>query len=546
MTNAFWGSYERTIARWFEKAEKQDVVRRIWSKDTALWTSDPAGRKEALARLGWLAAPALMKEKVAELESFADEIKNAGFTKAVLLGMGGSSLAPEVFQRVCGSKKGNPDLFVLDSTDPERVKDIEAALDPAKTLFIVSSKSGGTIELVSFFKYFFDRMKNLNGEKAGSQFVAITDPGSPLEDLAKKNGFRKIFLAPEDVGGRFSALTYFGLVPAAIIGVDIGQILKSASALAEAASADFDIEDNPAVPLGIGMAVLAEEGRDKLTILSSVGLESFADWAEQLVAESSGKEGFGIVPITHELIGRPGQYGQDRFFVALVSDADAGLEKKLEALRSAGHPVLSLTMKGSYDLGAELFRWEFATALTCALLKVNAFDQPDVQSAKERTRTLLKKIERGEKIQAPQTQTDLEVFWSGLNNGDYIGILAFLPDRSQIKKELQNLQLGLRELTGKAVTLGWGPRYLHSTGQLHKGGPSSGAFIMITAKHASDLPIPGEKYGFRELEQAQALGDLEALVAGGRRVVHFELENVSAEALQRLSVTLAASLRSTD
>jgi len=296
------------------------------------------------------------------------------------------------------------------------------------------------------------------------------------------------------------------------------------------------------------MAVLAEEGRDKLTILSDPKLESFADWAEQLVAESSGKEELGIVPVTHEKIERPGVYGDDRFFVALSMEgnADPGLTKKLQALRDAGYPVLVLHLKEAYDLGAEFFRWEFATALSCALLKVNAFNQPDVQAAKDKTKTLLKKSEQGEKILAPKSETDLDAFWNELGDHDYIGILAFLPDREEIKKELQGLQLELRHLTKKAVTLGLGPRYLHSTGQLHKGGPNSGVFILITARHAEELPIPGEKYGFKTLEWAQAIGDLEALKSKGRRVVHLELEDLSVESLKDLSAVIKNSIRARD
>ena len=547
-TNAFWGSYGKTIQNWFEKVEKQDVIRRIWAKDVSLWTKDAAGQKEAASRLGWLAAPKLMKEKAAELEAFAGEIKAVGFTKVLLLGMGGSSLAPEVFQKVFGAKKGFPELLVLDSTDPLRVQDMEAKLDLPKTLFIVSSKSGGTIELVSFFKYFFEKVKALSGENAGQQFVAITDPGSPLEELAKKNDFRRIFLAPADIGGRFSALTYFGLVPASLIGIDIGKILDRAIAMAEEVSVDFDIEQNPAAALGIGMAVLAEEGRDKLTLVSDEGLESFGDWAEQLVAESSGKDDLGIVPVAHEALERPGIYSNDRFFIALILESEEASThtKKLQAFRDAEHPVLVLTLKDKYDLGAEFFRWEFSTALACALLKVNAFNQPDVQSAKDKTKSLLKKIEAGETIAPPKAEVDLETFWNDLDEGDYIGILAFLPDREELRKSLEALQADLRNVTHKAVTLGFGPRYLHSTGQLHKGGGNNGVYVFITVKHAQELSIPGEKVGFKALEWAQAIGDLEALEAKGRRVVHFELENSSEESIKNLSATIASSVRARD
>ncbi|HXV18779.1 MAG TPA: glucose-6-phosphate isomerase, partial [Candidatus Omnitrophota bacterium] len=522
------------------------LVKRIWEKDATVWKKGPEAQKEIVARLGWLDAPKLMKKKVAELTKFSDEIKAAGFSHVLLLGMGGSSLAPELFANAFGSAEGSPELLVLDSTDPGRVSDLEKKIDLAKTLFIVSSKSGGTIELMSFYKYFYEKVKAVQGEKAGQQFVAVTDPGTPLEELAKKTGFRKVFLAPEDVGGRFSALTYFGLLPAALIGADVEKILASAQAAAASISPETAISENTAAVLGVGMAVLAEEGRDKLTIVTSPGLESFGDWAEQLVAESSGKEDVGILPVVREKLDAPSVYGNDRFFVAVLSD-DADNKTvltKLQAFQKAGHPVLTLKMKDAYDLGAQFLIWEFATSVACALLKVNTFDQPDVQAAKEKAKEILKVVQSGGQLPQGESKATVESFGEDVEPGDYIGILAFLPDRENIRKTLEELQIEIRKKTKRAVTLGIGPRYLHSTGQLHKGGPNNGDFILITAKPSEDVPVPGEKYTFGQLVLAQALGDLEALEMRGRNCLYISLPGTSDADLASLKETVQRAVAS--
>jgi glucose-6-phosphate isomerase len=542
----FWGSYAGVIRAWTERAEKQSLIRRIWDKDVSVWTRDPEGQEEAKNRLGWLTSANQMKSAVAELEGFREEIKEAGFKTILLLGMGGSSLAPEVFQKTFGNRPGFPELQVLDSTDPAQIREVEDKIKIDHTLFIVSSKSGGTIELVSLFKYFYQKARATRGEKTGTQFVAITDPGTALEESAKKHGFRKIFLNSPDIGGRFSALSYFGLVPAALIGADIGAVLDSAEKMMIKTSAKEPFASNAAIALGIGMTVLAEQKRDKLTFVSSKRLEPFGDWAEQLVAESTGKEGLGVIPIVGEELGEPELYGEDRFFVGLLFESERGgeIETRLKELEKRGHPVLLFCLRDAADIGGEFFRWEMATAIGCALLKVNAFDQPDVQSAKDKTKLVLKKLEKGEKLSIPVSETTaLEPFWESAKSRDYVAILAFLPARDDITGILKRLRTQIRNQTRMAVTLGIGPRYLHSTGQLHKGGSDRGLFILITAEQARNLPIPDDSYGFAELETAQAVGDFEALSSKGRRVVHFRISSPESSAAEELSTRLVESLK---
>ncbi len=535
MKNFFWGAYEKSIKVWTEKCAKQSLVKRLWQKDPTLWKTNPSEQAEIISRLGWLDAVRRMRSHAADLISFADTVRSEALTDVVLLGMGGSSLAPEVFQNVFGNKPGYPKLSVLDSTDPGRVRDVEVSVNLSKSLFIVSSKSGGTVELLSFYKYFFEKIKALFPDAPGGRFVAITDPGSPLESMAKKQHFRRVFLGFPDVGGRFSALTYFGLVPAALIGVDLDKVLSSAESMIRRCSAEVALDQNEAVPLGVGMAILAEAGRDKLTILSPPAFESFGDWAEQLVAESTGKEDMGVIPVVREPAQMPQPYGEDRFFAAFLPafGNKGSLEAKIETLKKSGHPVLTFCLPEPEDLGGEFFRWEMATAIASSLLKINAFDQPDVQAAKDKTKALLKKIESGQALSAPASNDSLESFWESLKNRDYVSLLAFLPDREPVRKALVRLQAEIRAASRAAVTLGFGPRYLHSTGQLHKGGPDSGIFILFTSESSEDLSIPGEKFSFAQLELAQALGDLEALKSKGRRVFHLRLKDASAPTLER-------------
>ncbi|MBI3251715.1 MAG: glucose-6-phosphate isomerase [Candidatus Omnitrophica bacterium] len=523
-----WGPYEAVLEERTRKTQKSRLIERLREKDPSLWKKTPADQAGIRDRLGWLDAPRLAKSRAREWISFAEEIKNEGFAHAMLLGMGGSSLAPEVFQRIFGNKKGFPELVVLDSTDPARILGLEGRVELSKTLFVVSSKSGGTVEVVSLYKYFFEKIKS-NRPDPGRQFIAITDPDTALARLARENHFRKIFLAPPDVGGRFSALTAFGLVPAALIGVELEKIW---------AGADGRIDEGPAIKLGISMAVLAEEGRDKLTLLLPKPFEAFGDWVEQLVAESTGKEETGIVPVVGESPEDPGFYGADRFFVSYLPQ-----NEKTKALEKAGHPVFYLPWDDARALGAEFFRWEVATAVAGSLLKINPFDQPDVQSAKDRTRALLKRAEAGEKLSIPAPGGTPESFWKGRGPGGYAAILAFLPGSENVKKKLARLGREIRKATKMAVTIGIGPRYLHSTGQLHKGGPNKGIFLLITAGGSPDLAIPGEKYGFADLELAQALGDLEALEEKGRSVYSVRLKEISDAALDDLTEKVKEALK---
>ncbi len=542
--NAQWGPYETTLSEWHAKCEKMNIVPRLWQRDVTLWSKNPAAQKEIKNRLGWLSLPRLMRPHLNELKTFQDDVKSAGFTHAVLLGMGGSSLAPEVMQSVLGNAVGFPTLLTLDSTDPGRVKDVESQIDLAKTLFIVSSKSGGTIELISFFKYFYDRVKTVRSENPGSAFIAITDPGTALEASAKEHKFWKTFLAPEDVGGRFSALSVFGLVPAAVIGADVPKLLSAAERMMAQCSMEVPLTDNAAFALGLGMAVLAEEGRDKLTILASGSLTSFGDWVEQLVAESTGKEGSGILPVVREPLEAAENYGSDRFFVETVLEGEGKPNSPLvQGLVLGGHPVLSIFLKQNYDLGAEFFRWEVATAIACALLKINAFDQPDVQLAKEAAKTFLEKAKKGGAVEPVVSDRSLETFWENAEPGDYAAILAFLPDREPLRQRLLKLRDTIRARTKLASTLGFGPRYLHSTGQLHKGGPAKSLFILITSPSPEDLPIPGESYTFAGLELAQAMGDYSALENKARWVIHVRLAELSEKALEEACTKIEAAIQ---
>lgn len=541
--SASYGSYEKLIQEWVDKSQKSQLLKRLWLKEPELWTKTASAHKEIKNRLGWLTIARTMKTRLGELNAYRDEVKAAGYTQAVLLGMGGSSLGSEVLQTVLGNAEGFPQLYIIDSTDPGRVKDIESKLDMAKTLFIVSSKSGGTIELVSLFKYFFDQVKKVNPAHPGTQFVAITDPNTALAQTAKDHKFGKVFLAPEDVGGRFSALTVFGLVPACVIGADIAKLLETADRLMGKCVIEISSSENAALELGVAMAVLAESGRDKLTLITSEKFACFGDWVEQLVAESTGKEDMGIVPVAHEPLLEADTYGPDRFFVVLQDETlTKEALQKVSELEKAGHPVFSIRLKDGYDLGGEFFRWEMATAIACALLKVNAFDQPDVQAAKESGKRFLERVKMGLKVELKTTALTPDTFWENAEAGDYVAILAFLPDREPIRKRLEAFRDDIRKRTRLAATLGFGPRYLHSTGQLHKGGPNNGLYILITAPAAEDLAVPGEAYSFGQLELAQAMGDFEALENKARWLYHVRLSELSDSSLDEACQKLEASL----
>ncbi|MBI4351215.1 MAG: bifunctional transaldolase/phosoglucose isomerase [Elusimicrobia bacterium] len=537
---------------------------RLWKKDPGLWKKDEANAKQISGALGWLDSPSGMLPKIKEIEEFSEEIRAAGFTHAVLLGMGGSSLAPEVLRGVFQNPK-YPRLLVLDTTDPAWIESVQKQLDLKRALFIFASKSGGTIEPSSHFKYFWSLVKKAGVKDPGGNFMAVTDPGTGLEKLAKAKKFRRVFLNPPDIGGRFSALSYFGLVPAALCGADIGKLLGRAVNMA-ALCREPEVRKNPGALLGALMGSLALRGRDKLTLLLPGKLKYFGLWVEQLVAESTGKEGKGIIPVCLEPLMEPDKYQADRFFVhvKLEGFTSAAEEAALAALKKAGHPVYAITLKDPYDLGAEFFRWEAATAAAGALLEINPFDQPDVQEAKLLTMRVLARYAEKGKRPAPKPDFSADrvsvfasralrgadktiasyddVFWSvfsALGEKEYIGLLAYLPSSPKVEAGLARLRESLTRYTSSACTLAYGPRYLHSSGQLHKGGPDSAFFLILTSQAKKDILVPGEKYSFWQLETAQALGDFEALDSKNRRVLRLHLKHPLDKSLAYLSERIA-------
>ena len=516
------GASRESVEQALETLQRDRVMERIWRKDHTVWKPEPT---EIANRLGWLDLPETMVGHVAELEAFADEVKGAGYEHVVLLGMGGSSLGPEVLRQTFGSREGYPRLIVLDSTVPSAVAAVAEAIDPAKTLFLVASKSGSTIEVLSFYKYFRSLVEEAVGtDKAGERFVAITDPGTSLGALAGEQGFRRVFANPEDIGGRYSVLSYFGLVPAALIGLDVTALLHRAEDLRGECSEGASAYVNSGACLGAAMGTLAKAGRDKLTIITSPGIAGFGLWAEQLIAESTGKEGVGIVPVAGEPLMAPEAYGRDRFFVYLrLKDDDNGVpDGAVDALQAAGQPVLRIDLRDRYDVGAEFYRWEMATAVAGHLLGVNPFDQPNVQQAKDATARILDVYKKTGSLPDRPTALSTDEVLSKIQPGDYLTIQAYTLQSPGIDDALTKLRRQVAERLHIATTMGYGPRYLHSTGQLHKGGPPKGVFLQFEEAHQKDVAIPGEAYGFSVLARAQAMGDLEALAALGRPVGRVE------------------------
>ncbi len=508
--------------------EETSVSRRIWDHDPSLWSNDLLEQEEANNRLGWLDLPETSVSTLPAISSFADEVFNEGITGFLLLGMGGSSLAPEVLAHVFGSEYSESRnekryLSILDSTDPAQVAQAARDFPPKKSLYIVASKSGGTTEVQAMFEYFWSLS---SGD--GSRFVAITDPGTALETLAIERGFRRVFFADPQVGGRYSAMTAFGLVPAGLLGLNTSRLLSRADWMRAQSLKNVPAGRNPGLMLGAVLAESVFNGRDKLTILADAPFETFGSWLEQLIAESSGKQGRGIIPIDREPVGKVADYNDDRIFVYLRNNGD--LEHLMKDLNNAGHPVLIFDLFDPYDLGIEFYRWEFATAVACHLLGVNAFNQPDVQDSKTRTKNKIKEYHQdgslpdGEAVRLEVARPPLEEFLRKSNSNDYLAINAYLPRKTKMVEELQRLRIAIRKKTGCAVTLGFGPRFLHSTGQLHKGGPDNGLFLLITAEPVDDIDIPNEEMSFGTLEKAQALGDYEALIGRGRRVLHIHLD----------------------
>lgn len=519
----------------------QDVVARIWARDHTVWRDDPT---EIANRLGWLDSPNAMQQELGSIDALVAAVRAAGYTHALLLGMGGSSLAPEVFARTFGVQPGYLHLDVLDSTDAGAVLAYAQRLDFGKTLFIVSTKSGGTVETLSFFKYFYNRVVDALGpDDAGGHFIAITDPGSSLQKLAEKHDFRATFLNDPDIGGRYSALSFFGLVPAGLVGMDLARLL----ARAQIAARDGERADGDAARLGAILGALAKAGRDKLTLVLSPALSSFGDWVEQLVAESTGKAGTGILPVVGEPPGPPAVYSDDRLFVHLRLAGDTTHDAALTALQAAGHPVVRFDLSDLYDLGQQYFLWEFATAVAGQRLGIQPFDQPNVESAKVLAREMVVRYHEtgtlpGEEpalvsgdlavygtVNADSPESALRAFIAQATPGAYIALHAYIPPTAAADETLLALRTALRDATRRAVTVGYGPRFLHSTGQLHKGDAGNGLFIQFTAKMPQDAAIPdeagqpGSSMTFGVLKDAQALGDRQALLDAGRGVLRFDL-----------------------
>ena len=536
-----------------------DFSERLWAADSTLWKAgDDAHQKIVADALGWLSVYEGVRDEVQGLTEFAHELRDEGYRSAVLLGMGGSSLAPEVMHAILGTRPGYLDLHVLDTTDPAAVAAVEAAIDLETTLFVVASKSGGTTETACFHAYFYERVRELEAEHAGHHFVAITDEGTSLEKQALAEGFRAIFVNPSDIGGRYSALSFFGMVPAALIGVDLERLLDGVRAMAVACGPDVPVAQNPALRLGAAMGELALRGRDKLTLVFEPRLAPFGAWVEQLVAESTGKEGTGILPVDLEELGPAGAYGDDRAFVAvrLAGAADAGIAGTLEALREAGHPVLEHEIADVLDLGGEFLRWEIAVAAAGHVLGVDAFDQPNVQESKDITKGLLGEYaatgelpaeppaDDGRRVVYPVGDEDLPAalreFLAQAAAGDYVALQAYVAPGQAVWDQLQAVRPQLRDGLRVATTLGYGPRYLHSTGQLHKGGPNKGLFLQLLGHDPDDVAIPGQPYSFGVLKRAQARGDLTALRAHGCRAIRVCLGDDVPVGLARLAELIAA------
>lgn len=571
MSETKLGTLEGPVRQRLEQMEKDQVVRRLLGDDASLWKANPAVEKEIRDRLGWLKivggdqasggrrpvpAPPTGRTvnwldlpghmRIADLESLRGQLYDDGFRDAAVLGMGGSSLAPEVFAQTFPAPAAALTVHVMDTTDPAAIQALEQSIDIRATVFIVASKSGTTLETLSHYHYFWERTGG-----NGNQFIAITDPGTPLEQEAEKQGFRRVYLNREDIGGRYSALSYFGLVPAALGGVDLIGLVSRAAQMAQACSSSVAMAQNPGAWLGAVFAESAKAGRDKITIIAADPIATFGTWAEQLIAESTGKEGKGLVPVALESLGSPEVYGTDRLFVQLhitpsqtlptrgreepAQGREPAQQRELDALFRAGHPVVTLQLDDPLALGAEFFRWEFAIAVAGSILGINVFDQPNVQEAKDLTAKVLKDS-------TPPTVGD-GIRWAGQNGstleaavqnllgqikpGDYFAVLAYLAPDDEHDSALNAIRLAVRDRYRVATTVGYGPRYLHSTGQLHKGGPNSGVFLEIVGDDVNDIKIPGQPFSFGVLKQAQALGDFQALRNHGRRVLRVQLRDVA-------------------
>lgn len=553
------------VAASLEDWRKHNKIARLWKKDASLWT-----RTDESNWLGWLH---IVEQQLSHVEAFkriTEDVKKARFKHALLLGMGGSSLCPEVLRMTFGKIKGFPELHVLDSTDPLQIKAIEGKLDLKSTLCIVSSKSGSTLEPNIYKQYFFERVKSKVGEKeAGNRFVAITDPGSHMQEVAVADRFREIFFGVPSIGGRYSALSNFGMVPAAIMGLDVERFLTTAREMVAACGPTSTVRDNPGVLLGTILGVAANHGRDKLTIIASPGISDLGAWLEQLIAESTGKAGKGIIPVDRERVARSSVYGGDRVFayLRLTTKPSKAQDTAVLALENAGHPVVSISVDDVYSLGQEFFRWEIATAVAGSIIGINAFNQPDVEASKVETRKLTGEYEAKGRlplevpffeaggIQFFADEKNVAAIHGGLNvaavlkrhlcrlrAGDYLAVLGYIPMNAQSEKALATIRHAVRDKKKVATVLGFGPRFLHSTGQAYKGGPNTGVFLQITCNEAKDLAVPGQKYTFGVVKAAQARGDFAVLAERGRRALRVHLGKNLKLALSTLSKAVQKAL----
>ena len=563
------GPWQGEVDAALSDIQKNNIVRRIWEKDPTVWHQDPDHQNIIRQALGWLSISEEQLSTIVQLQVLAQDIKSAGFKRILLLGMGGSSLCPEVLRMTYGVIDGYPELHVLDSTVPSQVRAFEELGDLAATLCIVASKSGSTTEPLVFQKYFFERMRQVVGEKAGQHFVAITDPGSLLESVARELQFRHILPGVPEIGGRYSALSNFGTVPATFMGLNIERFLYQAERMRHSCGASVSAQENPGVRLGAVLGTLAKVGRDKLTFITSPALWDLGAWLEQLVAESTGKEGKGIIPVEGESVGTPEVYGQDRVFVYIRYEQGVAPQQDsaVTALEQAGHPVIRIQMADLLNLGQEFFLWEMATAVAGSILGINAFDQPNVQESKDYTKAHLETFKKeGRLVETSPLliDSDMQVFADESNQqalkgssslddliaahvtrlqaGDYFAMNVYVERTEIVHAVFDRIRAKIRETKQVATTLGYGPRFLHSTGQLHKGGPNSGVFIQITADDAEDLAIPDEPYTFGILKAAQALGDLQSLTAKGRRVIRVHIGSDLVKGLTRLEQAIESAL----
>jgi transaldolase/glucose-6-phosphate isomerase len=537
------GETDHKVQKRLSAFQKEKLASRIWEKDPSCWEASGADPAMIKNSLGWLHVAEKMETNIDGLEKFASDIRSQGFTHVVHMGMGGSSLTPLLFERVFTKGKEGLPLIVLDTVDPATVLRVEREIEPENTLFIVASKSGTTTEPLALGDYFYGKLETLKGERAGENFIAITDPETPLAEMAKKRGFRQVFLNFKDIGGRYSALSYFGLVPAVLMGVDVRALLNRSIRMMQACESSVQIEENPAVVLGAALGELALKGRDKVTLLAQDRLAPFGMWLEQLLAESTGKDGKGLLPVVGEKPDNLMAYGQDRVFIYLryLPQEDFDLDRVVDSIRDSGHPVVTIEVNDLLNLGQEFFRWELATAVVGKVLGINPFDQPNVQESKDNAKRLLEKlVEQGELPQeqpavvedglslygvegATSLGEGVKQFLEQAKGGDYVALQAYFAEEPETETALQVIRHHIRDTQHVATTVGYGPRFLHSTGQYHKGGPDTGLFLQLTADDVEDEYVPGRGYTLGQIKHAKALGDLQALRQHGRRVIRVHL-----------------------